>query len=65
MSKEEDFEELEISQKILKILEESRQKIMNDGFRDFDASYFNVDIDLKVTIDGITTRIKDKWSKLE
>ncbi len=61
----EDYEELEISQRILKILEEAKRKILGkEGFDDFDCCSFDVNIDLKVVIDGRTTRVQEKWKNV-
>ncbi len=61
----EDYEELEISQRILKILEEAQRKIFKEGFQDFDAGMFDLDIDLKVTVDTRTVRIREKWKRAD
>jgi hypothetical protein len=64
--KENAMDDVKISQRILKILEEARHEIVfGKGFQDLDASFYDVDIDLKVTVDTRTVRIKDKWSRVE
>ena len=63
--KENSIEEMEISQRILKILELARHEILfGDGFQDNDAAFFDVDIDLRVTVDTRTVRVKDKWTRI-
>ena len=54
-------EKYEIIQKILKILKETEQRILDEGFNDYDSSEFLVKYDLRVIVNGVVVGVSDGW----
>jgi len=64
--KEDQLEEAKIVQKILPILVKTKLKVLDVfTYFGFDAAYFDVNIDLKVSVDDQTVRVHEKWKKLQ
>jgi len=55
----------EITVEVLKILQKTKEEIETKGFEGYDAAYFDVNIDLKVSVDDQTVRVHEKWKRLQ
>ena len=61
-----DKEILEMCSEMVFVLEECREGIFGKFDKyGYDAAMFDIDIDLSVKVDRITTRVKEQWDRLE
>jgi len=60
-----DEEEVECVSKTLKLLNDTKQKILDIWEKEgnFDFGMFNVEIDLCVVVNDNELRVKDKWKR--
>jgi len=66
MNKTIDLELVRGMKKITKILVKTKNECIEVSEKEgYDLAYFNVDIDLKFTIDTLTSNIKQKWKRIE
>ena len=66
MNKTIDLELVRGMKKITKILVKTKNECIEVFEKEgYDLAYFNVDIDLKFTIDTLTSNIKQKWKRIE
>lgn len=60
-----DDEEQEIMKEIIKILNETKDKILVDAFKGYDSACFDLNIDLKVMVDDNTVGVKESWKAVQ
>ena len=66
MVKTVDLELVKGMKQVTKILVEAKNRCIEVFEKEgYDLAYFNVDIDLKFTIDTLTSNIKQKWKRIE
>jgi hypothetical protein len=54
-----------ILKKGLKILTKTKKDLLDVAFQGYEASYFNVTIDLKLTVEDGTVRVHEGWRRDE
>ncbi len=63
---DENREEVLLKQKVLELLETTRNKVYNIFEESgFDAAFFDIDIDFKVGIDHTTIRVREREKRVE